>query len=157
MPRTIAEIVEPKKRVAITRLFRPKKALAALLLVLACSGAKARAQQTWSNPAALPWANPATLPWGIPSAAIWIAPNLELWGTHSAALSWIASSTPSVTYNVYRGATTGGPYVQVTAGINSLAWSDRGVYSGSSYFYVVTAFDGISESVYSNEAQAVIP
>ncbi len=79
---------------------------------------------------------------------------------HSVALSWNASTSTSVVgYNVYRGTVSGGPYAQInsalTAGTND---TDTTVQSGHTYYYVVTAVDSNgTESVFSNQVQAVIP
>jgi hypothetical protein len=79
--------------------------------------------------------------------------------THSVALSWIASTTPGVSYNVYRGSQTGGPYTRLNGTpVASTAYTDTTVLSGLKYFYVVTAVDSSNiESVYSNEVPASIP
>ena len=96
------------------------------------------------------------------------APNLTLpvTGTgvsttsHTVALQWQASESSGVSgYNVYRGTSPGGPYSKVsTSAINGTSYTDSGVSSGTTYYYVVTAIasDG-SESTYSNQASAVIP
>lgn len=73
---------------------------------------------------------------------------------HTVALSWTASTSPGVTYNVYRGLQSGGPYTQIASGVSSTAYTDTAVTTGTVYFYVVTAFDGTNESIYSNEAMA---
>jgi hypothetical protein len=80
--------------------------------------------------------------------------------THSAALNWTASiSTDVVGYNVYRGTVSGGPYTKLTSSPEALTnYTDNTVVAGQTYYYVATAVDNTSsESVYSNEAQAVIP
>jgi len=79
---------------------------------------------------------------------------------HSASLSWTPSVSPDVVgYNVYRGAVSGGPYTQMTAApVAAASYTDYTVQSRQTYYYVVTAVDSSgNESVYSNEAQAVIP
>ena len=78
---------------------------------------------------------------------------------HSAALSWSASTSTVAGYNVYRGATSGGPYTKQNSSINSpTAYTDSAVQSGQTYHYVVTAVDSSNvESVYSNEVSAAIP
>jgi Big-like domain-containing protein/ASPM-SPD-2-Hydin domain-containing protein/carboxypeptidase family protein len=79
--------------------------------------------------------------------------------SHRADLSWIASTSTVVGYNVYRGSKSGGPYVLITsAPVVLTSYTDSTVLGGGTYFYVVTAVDGNSiESSFSNEAQAVIP
>lgn len=78
---------------------------------------------------------------------------------HSTDLSWIASTSPVIGYNVYRGTASGGPYVMiVTAPQAGTTYTDLTVQSGITYYYVVTAVDSTgNESSYSNEAVAVIP
>jgi fibronectin type 3 domain-containing protein len=41
--------------------------------------------------------------------------------------------------------------------VSGTAFTDAGVSSGATYYYVVTAFNGAAESVHSNEAVAVVP
>jgi Abnormal spindle-like microcephaly-assoc'd, ASPM-SPD-2-Hydin len=78
---------------------------------------------------------------------------------HSVALSWNASTSVVVGYNVYRGTHTGGPYTKINTVLQaSTNYTDLTVSGGQSYYYVTTAVDANSlESAYSNEAQAVIP
>jgi fibronectin type 3 domain-containing protein len=60
---------------------------------------------------------------------------------------------------VYRGTQAGGPYVALngTAEVGT-SYTDNSVQAGQTYYYVVTAVDGSgNESVYSNQAQAVVP
>jgi len=62
-------------------------------------------------------------------------------------------------YNVYRGSVAGGPYAKVNSAPDaSTTYSDGSVQAGQTYYFVVTAVDATgTESVYSNEVQAVIP
>lgn len=78
---------------------------------------------------------------------------------HSASLTWTASTTPNVTYNVYRGTLSGGPYTKInTAAVSGVGYSDTAVLGGATYYYVVTAVNGSgTESGYSNQAAATIP
>jgi hypothetical protein len=78
---------------------------------------------------------------------------------HSVDLSWIVSTTPGVSYNVYRGSQTGGPYTKLNSmAITGTAYTDTTVQSGLKYFYVVTAVESSNiESTYSNEVPASIP
>lgn len=80
----------------------------------------------------------------------------------SVDLSWTASTSPNVTYNVYR-ADVAPPlgnqtlnWNQIATGITGTTYTDTGVVSGMTYFYRVTAFDGSIESDYSNQTQAVM-
>jgi hypothetical protein len=78
---------------------------------------------------------------------------------HSVTLSWSASTSSGVSYyNVYRGTVSGGPYSLVKSGVTSASYTDPNVQSGKTYYYVTTAVDSAgAESVYSNQATAVIP
>ena len=79
--------------------------------------------------------------------------------SHSVSLSWVASTTPNVSYNVYRSATSGGPYTKINGSlIAGLSYVDTAVVAGQTYYYVATAVDSTStESAYSSQASAVIP
>jgi len=78
---------------------------------------------------------------------------------HSVDLTWNASTSGVTGYNVYRGATSGGPYSQINSTLDSAtSYVDNTVIAGNSYFYVTTAVDGNGvESVNSNQVRAVIP
>jgi len=79
---------------------------------------------------------------------------------HSVELTWNASTSQNVIgYNVYRGATSGGPYGKINNGLDANTdYTDTTVMNGNTYYYVTTAVDSNNqESVYSNEAQAIIP
>ena len=76
---------------------------------------------------------------------------------HSVALSWTASTSSVVGYNVYR-STTGGSYSKISALNASTSYTDHSVQAGQTYTYVTTAVDGSGkESANSNQALAVIP
>lgn len=77
---------------------------------------------------------------------------------HNISLNWQASTSQVVGYNVYRSGQNGGPYSKVSSADASTAYADGAVQAGSTYYYVVTAIDGSgNESVYSNQAQAIVP
>jgi hypothetical protein len=78
---------------------------------------------------------------------------------HSVALSWNASTSVVLGYNIYRSNSSGSGYVkQNSTLVASLNYSDASVQSGLTYYYVSTAVDASgTESVNSNEAQAIIP
>jgi fibronectin type 3 domain-containing protein len=62
-------------------------------------------------------------------------------------------------YNVYRSSVSGGPYTKLNATpVTALTYTDSTVSAGATYYYVVTdvASDG-TESVFSNQATAVVP
>lgn len=78
---------------------------------------------------------------------------------HLVALTWVASTTTTVTsYNVYRSTTSGSGYVKIGSTVNTvLTYIDSPVPSGI-YYYVTTAVDGSgAESVNSNEVSAHVP
>ena len=79
--------------------------------------------------------------------------------SHSVDLSWVASTSVVVGYNVYRGVQSGGPYTKLNSTPIALTNdTDSTVQSGQTYFYLVTAVDSSNvESAYSNEVSAVIP
>jgi hypothetical protein len=78
---------------------------------------------------------------------------------HSAALSWTASTSTVVGYNVYRGTVSGGPYTLVSSStVAGTQFTDSTVLAGQTYFFVVTAVaSGNVESVNSNEVSGTIP
>jgi predicted phage tail protein len=78
---------------------------------------------------------------------------------HSAGLSWIASPSTVIGYNVYRATISGGPYTLLNSSlVPTTQYSDANVQSGQTYYYVVTAVDSSNmESSYSNQGSATIP
>lgn len=78
---------------------------------------------------------------------------------HSVNLSWTGSTSTVSGYNIYRSGQSGGPYTRMNSTLDtSTVYSDASVTSGQTYYYVTTAVDASgNESVYSNQAQAVIP
>ncbi|MES1257724.1 MAG: hypothetical protein ABUS51_04810 [Acidobacteriota bacterium] len=80
--------------------------------------------------------------------------------SHTVSLSWTASTTPGVKYNVYRATTSGGPYTKLTASapVATVTYTDATALPGQNYFYVTTAVDTTNnESSKSNEVPAVVP
>jgi hypothetical protein len=76
----------------------------------------------------------------------------------SLSIKWTASTSSSVTYNVYRGSASGGPYEKLnSAPVTGTTFSDATAQSGQRYFYVATAVSGSIESLHSNEAQILVP
>ena len=78
---------------------------------------------------------------------------------HSTTLSWTASTSFVVGYNVYRSSISGGPYTKLNSSPDAnTTLTDSSVLSGQTYYYVVTAVDSNNvESIDSNQATAVIP
>src|SRR5262249_46545477 len=79
--------------------------------------------------------------------------------THSVSLNWTPSSSNYSGFNVYRSSVPGGPYAKVdTSLIPTFAYTDSGVSSGKTYYYVATEVDNTGmESGYSSEVSALIP
>jgi hypothetical protein len=83
-----------------------------------------------------------------------------VYNAHAAILSWTASISPNVTYNVYRSSASTGPYTQVnSSSISGTTFTDTSVQAGQTYYYVATAVaSNSSQSAYSSPpAQATIP
>jgi fibronectin type 3 domain-containing protein len=81
---------------------------------------------------------------------------------HSASLTWNQSTSSGVTgNNVYRGTTSGGPYVKIfTSSSPITTYKDSTVAAATTYYYVVTATCTTcnpQESLFSTEVKAVIP
>jgi len=78
---------------------------------------------------------------------------------HSATLSWTASTSTVIGYNVYRGTVSGGPYALVNSSlVAGTQYVDSAVLAGQTYYYVATAVaSGNVESTYSNQVSATIP
>jgi hypothetical protein len=80
--------------------------------------------------------------------------------SHSVTLNWSASTSSNVSgYNVYRANTWGGPYtIMNSSPVATTTYTDYSVLAGQAYYYVATAVDTYNnESIYSNEAQAIVP
>ena len=79
--------------------------------------------------------------------------------SHTVSLSWTASTTPSVNYNVYRSTTSNGPYTKLnTSLVGATNYTDSTVLAGQTYYYVTTAVNSSNnESAYSNQTAATIP
>jgi hypothetical protein len=79
--------------------------------------------------------------------------------TYSVQLTWQASTSNVVGYNIYRGTTNGGPYVMINAIlVTPLIYTDSSVDNSTTYYYVTTAVDPAGvESEYSNQVSANIP
>ena len=78
---------------------------------------------------------------------------------HSVLLTWHASTSNVVGYNMYRSTTDGGPYVRINATlVTPLNYTDSSVASSTIFYYVTTAVDPTGvESEYSNQGTAKIP
>lgn len=91
--------------------------------------------------------------------------NIALSGTgiasvsHFVVLNWTPSTSTVIGYNTYFSAVSGGPYTKLTSTPDAAAsYTDTSVQAGKTYYFIVTAVDaGNVESIYSNEASALIP
>jgi hypothetical protein len=73
-------------------------------------------------------------------------------------LSWTPSVSLDVTeQRVYRATVSGGPYSLITTFTNNTTstYTNTGLTNGTTYYYVVRAYDGTRESANSSEANAV--
>jgi hypothetical protein len=79
---------------------------------------------------------------------------------HSVSLTWVASTSTSVTgYNVYRSTTSGGPYTEVNSSlVTETTYTDSTVQAGETYYYVATAVNSQGvQSGDSNQATIAVP
>jgi hypothetical protein len=79
---------------------------------------------------------------------------------HLVDLSWTASTSTVVGYNVYSSRVSGGPYLKLNATPMAITnYTDATVQPGLTYYYVTTAVasTGGTESGFSTEASAIIP
>jgi uncharacterized protein (TIGR03437 family) len=79
---------------------------------------------------------------------------------HSVDLTWRASTTPNVTYSIYRSNTSGDYSTTPLASVSGTSYTDYSVQAEQTYFYVVKAVDSTNPdnlSAPSNEAVATIP
>jgi len=73
-------------------------------------------------------------------------------GDTQVTLSWSASSG-ATSYNVKRATTSGGPYSTITSP-TATSYTDAGLANGVTYYYVVSAVNGVGESANSTPANA---
>ena len=67
-------------------------------------------------------------------------------GTNLVSLSWTAATGIPVSYNVKRSSSSGGPYTPIdTVTVPTVTYDDA-VVGGQTYYYVVSAVNGIGES-----------
>lgn len=87
---------------------------------------------------------------------LWPSRGLHAQGGHNITLTWTASATPNVTYNVWRGTVAGTHTTQVnTTPIATVTFADTTGVGGTTYFYVVRAVNSAgTASADSNEVSA---
>ncbi len=78
--------------------------------------------------------------------------NASVAGNNNIELTWSDSSHPDITeYRIYRSMTQGGPYNLIhtepdispgVGGSGSYQWNDTSVSGGTTYYYVIKAYDG---------------
>jgi fibronectin type 3 domain-containing protein len=86
---------------------------------------------------------PPTVPTGVAAVP----------GNAQASLYWTAVSGAS-SYNVRRSTTSGGPYTTVGTAF-AAAYNDTGLTNGVTYYYVVSAVNGATETVNSTQVSAL--
>jgi len=72
-------------------------------------------------------------------------------------LTWNASSTSGITYNVYSGPNAGlspAPSARIANGLTSTSFHDTGLKASTTYYYLVTAVNSAGESGATNQAFA---
>ena len=74
-------------------------------------------------------------------------------GDAQVALSWTASAG-ATSYNVKRANTSGGPYAGVSSTVSGTSYLDTLLANGQTYYYVVSAMSGASESANSAQVSA---
>jgi hypothetical protein len=97
--------------------------------------------------------------WFLVTSGISAAPRLLFYRPpHSVKLTWVASTTPGVTYNIYRRNESNGTYEQLnTTPITGLTFTDPHPANGVAYTYFATAVAGATESTRSDPARVTIP
>ena len=71
-------------------------------------------------------------------------------------LSWTDNSSDEVSFKIERKTGSSGTWTQIyTTGANVATYQDSGLITGTTYYYRVKAYNGFTESVYSNEVSAI--
>jgi len=79
--------------------------------------------------------------------------------TYTVDLSWNPSASKVSGYNIYRGATSGGPYSKLNSSVKAnTRYVDSTISANRTYYYVTTAVNSRGrESKYSNQVRVIIP
>jgi hypothetical protein len=72
------------------------------------------------------------------------------------SLTWSAVVCANISYNVKRSPSSGGPYTTIT-NTASTSYTDTDVLNGTTYYYVISAVSGQSESANSSQISATPP
>jgi outer membrane protein assembly factor BamB/fibronectin type 3 domain-containing protein len=99
-------------------------------------------------------AEQSAMPYGVPDA-----PRLTgAVGNLKVVLNWTVPNSNGaavISYNIYRGTTSGLGTVLVTGYTGGIIWTDTGVTAGTRYYYTVTAVNIAGEGRKSNEGDAL--
>jgi fibronectin type 3 domain-containing protein len=76
-------------------------------------------------------------------------------GRRKITLSW-TGSPGATSYTVKRGTTSGGPYAEVASGVTGTTYTNSGLRTGATYYYVVAAVNAAGSSAPSNQASALV-
>jgi alpha-tubulin suppressor-like RCC1 family protein/fibronectin type 3 domain-containing protein len=88
----------------------------------------------------------------IPAAPTGLTPTPS--GTQ-VALSW-TSSSGATSYNVKRSTVSGSGYASVITGVTAASYTNTGLSSGATYYYVVSAVNAAGESANSGQASTTL-
>jgi fibronectin type 3 domain-containing protein len=75
-------------------------------------------------------------------------------GGAQITLNWNAV-TGATGYNIKRATASGGPYAQVATGVRDITYTNSGLTNGTTYYYIVTAANGVAEGAASSEVSAI--
>jgi hypothetical protein len=78
-------------------------------------------------------------------------------GNGQVTLTWTACAG-AASYNIYRGTAPGGPYSLISTGgtVTDTGYDDSSASSGTTYYYVITAYNPYGESGRSSEVSAAL-
>jgi fibronectin type 3 domain-containing protein len=77
---------------------------------------------------------------------------------HYVYLSWTASVSSIIGYNIYRSTSSSGPFTRLNYFCEpATVYTDYAVVAGQTYYYAVTSVASGVESAYSAPVRAVVP